>query len=231
MVPKIFSVAVILVLALLAQGCVIYSRGLTLPRYTAERIPYNGTIAITYEAQVVRDPEFTLDVKHSKAFPLKHKSGEQLDQLIKAIELVSKENGVRMAQNHALDQPDIRFSLYVLPPSPPSLPGQYYEFLAGLTLDVLPVHKQSDYVLVVQVFENGKDTKTYRYSQSVNLWVQLFLLPFWFSSDFNREENLAIHDLAFNFIQDFQKDRVAHDNRFHAGLRTESGGEVTEIVQ
>lgn len=118
-------------------------------------------------------------------------------QLFSEISNSSKKQGIYF---------DIKFKHGVVDPDDAGTTGALFGF--GLTL--IPVFMTTDpNVMTINVYEGEELLKTYEYTERQRIWFHfglLFVVPF---RDFDQGLRNIVNIMASNFINDFNKDRVA----------------------
>jgi len=81
-------------------------------------------------------------------------------------------------------------------------------FLSGSTLMILPGYATDTFVLSVDVKKENQVLKHYEYHDSMNTWIELFLI-FWMSVHSPVQVRAEIIDnMLLNFLHDLQRDKI-----------------------
>lgn len=60
----------------------------------------------------------------------------------------------------------------------PAVVARLAGMVSGLTLGLIPVHVTDEYLMSVEVWDNGKLLKKYDFDNSTGTWISLFMAPF-----------------------------------------------------
>lgn len=183
---------VLLLVAILISGCASFP-GNDLPRYTYEQIP-----------QLEPKPSIDYDLRFM-SFGSDNTAAVKILQ--EEVEKVFNESKIFQTHSAITDKSKYHFSMVLRNEGNAGL-AFLSGFMSGMTLTLVPAYARDEYILTVDVKNDGELIKTYKYSNHMDTWLHLAMI---FLTSKRYPDKIArdvFDDMIRNFLHDLQKDKL-----------------------